>query len=156
MSQKPVDQQRYTGTLRSYKTVEPSQKDSTPFKYRKRCAATKNGATKPETAGISNVTGRKPAPLQQGKTVLVQCEPKAVADYPPMLEISFGHDSSFAPGLNMALVDEHLNSRLPKDPTSIGKSSALKKALRRELRDSGAEIIRAPGEPESSQPESTR
>ena len=69
---------------------------------------------------------------------------------PPPLDISFDHDSSFAPKLNMALVDQHLNKALPTDPGSARRSSAVKKAIRRELRNSGAEITRCDSEPPMS------
>ncbi|GAB7361709.1 hypothetical protein MBLNU230_g1756t1 [Neophaeotheca triangularis] len=74
-----------------------------------------------------------------------------VTPAPPVLDFSFGHDSSFGPGLNMALVNEHLNAVLPDDRHQEGRSSAIKRALREELRKSGAEIIRPIDEPASSQ-----
>jgi hypothetical protein len=61
-------------------------------------------------------------------------------------------DSSFAPALNMALVDEHINKSLPRSPGSARRSSSVKKALRSEMRLSGADISRAPGDLSSSQP----
>lgn len=52
----------------------------------------------------------------------------------------------------MALVDEHLNTKLPNSPRSARRSSSVKKALRSEMRMSGAELSRAPDDPSSSQP----
>lgn len=69
---------------------------------------------------------------------------------PPTLDLSFIQDSSFAPVLNMALVDEHINKRLPKNPGSARRSYSVKKALRSEMRLSGADISRAPGDLSSS------
>ena len=60
-------------------------------------------------------------------------------------------DCSFAPTLNMALVDEHINKRLPTSPGSARRSSSVKKALRSEMQLSGAEISRAPDDLSSSQ-----
>jgi hypothetical protein len=74
-----------------------------------------------------------------------------VNDAPPTLDLSFTQNSSFAPVLSMALVDEHINRELPNSPGSAHRSSSVKKALRNEMRLSGAELTRAPGEPSSSQ-----
>ncbi|KAK0274469.1 hypothetical protein LTR35_011623 [Friedmanniomyces endolithicus] len=68
----------------------------------------------------------------------------------PILDLSFGNDA-FVPKLNLALTDEHLNAVLPSEPNSARRSSAIKRAIRRELEDSGAEILRADDEPASSQ-----
>nr|OQO22349.1 hypothetical protein B0A51_14037 [Rachicladosporium sp. CCFEE 5018] len=64
--------------------------------------------------------------------------------------MSFG-DDSFAPKLNMALVDEHLNKRLPRTPNEQLQRSSLKSAMRKQMRDSGATLERASSEPPSSQ-----
>jgi hypothetical protein len=52
----------------------------------------------------------------------------------------------------MTLVDEHINKKLPRDADPARHSSSVKKALRAEMRLSGADLSRAPDEPSSSQP----
>ena len=56
----------------------------------------------------------------------------------------------------MPLVDQHLNQKLPLVSPSAQKSKTLRRALRKQLRESGGVIIRAPGEHlPSSQSESS-
>ena len=119
----------------------------------------------PRRRSIRRAESKKPAYTiaqctQQGSTPFmyrIASEPRdarsiaqTVVVNPPLLDISFDHDSSFAPKLNMALVDQHLNKALPTDPGSARRSSAVKKAIRRELRNSGAEITRCDSEPPMS------
>lgn len=68
----------------------------------------------------------------------------------PALDMSFGHDS-FAPALNLALADEHLNTRLPHEQGSPGRTSSVKRAIRRGSLQHGAEVTRIEKELISSQ-----
>ncbi|KAF2162677.1 hypothetical protein M409DRAFT_58091 [Zasmidium cellare ATCC 36951] len=107
---------------------------ASPFVYRKR-TTNSNGNT-PEVESV------KPPPHQPSKT------PRRKMVFP----------SSDSPRLNVLaphtpLADEHLNKILPKDATSGPRSSAARRALREELRASGAEISRCADDPSSSQGE---
>lgn len=149
----PKSQSRLTNSFKASKpeliTAEKSQNGSTPFVYRKRSKAAKD--TDPESA--PNSPGRE----EQGSSDGVTPKPSdqtafpSVSAAPPTLDLSFMQDSSFAPALNMALVDEHVNKRLPKSPGSARRSSSVKKALRSEMRLSGADLSRARGDLSSSQ-----
>ena len=157
----PVDQQRRMGAFRvQLDTAAETNEKGTPFVFRKRGKAPKGVVDIPSVPAVTKFrkTPRRvtfpssewgapvPAPLTAPRT-----EP--VTAVPPVLDMSFGHDSSFPLRLTMALVDEHLNKALPVERRSVGRSSSVKKALRRELRSSGAEITRMDGEPASSQVE---
>ncbi|KAK6416191.1 hypothetical protein LTR95_017489, partial [Oleoguttula sp. CCFEE 5521] len=138
--------------LKSFKQAKPgyqsaplSQGGTTPLMYKKRGRPRK--APPPE------------ASVHTDKLVLsegmldVNASPSAPARstaHPPLLDVSFG-DDSFAPKLNMALVDEHLNKRLPRTPHDPLQRSSLRSALRKQMRDSGATLERASSEPSSSQ-----
>ena len=154
-----VDQQRCMGAFRpEYTSAQPTQNGSTPFMFRKKDAGPLNddgwqeGPTEQgQRKGRRRVTfpssdsaegGAKHA--EEGKAAV------PVSATAPVLDMSFEHDSSFAPNLNMALVNGHLNKILPAEAGSAGRSSAVKKALRRELRSSGAEITRCASEPPMS------
>ncbi|KAK3721307.1 hypothetical protein LTR37_003183 [Vermiconidia calcicola] len=157
-----VDQQRYMGAFRSvYTSEEAAANGSTPFMFRKRESELQSADnTRPggdnaqrKQKGRRRVTFPSsvdtPGSANPGEH-RVQEQP--VASNPPILDVSFEQDSSFAPKLNMALVDEHLNSVLPTAPDSSRTPSAVKKALRRELKDSGADFTRCASEsPPSSQ-----
>jgi len=147
-----VNHQRYASTSHAYTIAKSTQGGSTPFMFRRRGEAARGDNARPKNDNPRNLRGH----------VLAQTEPdfphsqherQPVAAQPPVLDMTFSHDSSFAPQLNMALVDEHMNSMLPTDCASAGRSSVLKKALRREMRKSGADIICLPSEPASSQAE---
>ena len=69
---------------------------------------------------------------------------------PEEQHLSHNHDSAYTAVLNLALAEEHLNTILPTGPDSGRRCSATKKAIRRELRNSGAEITRCGSEPPTS------
>jgi hypothetical protein len=158
-SSQVLSQTRLTSSFKAAKSeyiaVEKSQNGTTPFVYRKKAKASKdvdsrtapNSAEKntpqriPQSAENDRVT-----PKPSGSTAL-----PSVSAAPPTINLSFMQDSSFAPALSMALVDEHLNRKLPNSPGSARRSSSVKKALRSEMRLSGADLSRVPGEPSSSQ-----
>ncbi|KAK0314950.1 hypothetical protein LTR82_012944 [Friedmanniomyces endolithicus] len=117
-----ADGRHLTGAMTGYTVAQTTEADGTPFMFRKRTAAI--------AGGIS-----REAKSREGA---------------PILDLSFGNDA-FVPKLNLALTDEHLNAVLPSEPNSARRSSAIKRAIRRELEDSGAEILRADDEPASSQ-----
>lgn len=149
----PKSQSRLTSSFKASKpefiTAEKSQNGSTPFVYRKRSKAAKDAG--PESAPNS------PGGDEQRSSNEVTTKPSdqtalpSVSAAPPTLDSSLMQDSSFAPALNMALVDEHINKRLPKSPGSARRSPSVKKALRSEMRLSGADISRASGDLSSSQ-----
>jgi hypothetical protein len=154
-----LSQTRLTSSFKATKTeyiaVEKSQNGTTPFVYRKKAKASRDvdSRTAPNSAE-KNTPQRIPqstendgvTPKPTGSTAL-----PSVSAAPPTINLSFIQDSSFAPALNMALVDEHLNKRLPNSPGSARRSSSVKKALRSEMRLSGADLSRVSGEPSSSQ-----
>jgi hypothetical protein len=155
----PKSQSRLTNSFKTSKseliTAEKSQSGTTPFVYRKKSKASKDV----DTGSASDSPGGDKQRLSLRSTRSSEVTPKpsdqtalpSVSAAPPTLDLSFMQDSSFAPALNMALVDEHINKRLPRSPGSARRSSSVKKALRSEMRFSGADISRAPGDISSSQ-----
>lgn len=157
-----VDQQRYMGGFRSvYTSEEAAANGSTPFMFRKRESELQSADnTRPGGDNAQRKQkGRRRVTFPSSVDTPGSANPgeRRVQDHPvdsnpPILDVSFEHDSSFAPKLNMALVDEHLNSVLPSAPGSSRTPSAVKKALRRELKNSGADFTRCASEsPPSSQ-----
>lgn len=163
LSSLPANQQRPTSASGSslrkpaYTEAQPAQQGDTPFVFRKKRASnvdngnTTSGSTaKQEKKSRRRVTfpssedTRRATSHQKGATLAVTAEP-------PVLDMSLDHDSSFGMRLNMALVDKHLNAVLPMEPDSSRRSSSVKKALRREMLESGAKFERVHGEPASSQ-----
>ena len=152
----PKSQSRLTSSFKAAKseftTVGKSQNGTTPFVYRKKSKTLKDV----DTGSASNSPsgdGQRPSPRSNAATPKSseQTALPSVSGAPPTLNLSFLQDSSFAPALNMALVDEHINQRLPHSPVSARRSSSVKKALRSEMRLSGADLSRAPGDLSSSQ-----
>jgi hypothetical protein len=158
-SSQGMSQTRLTNSFKAAKSeyiaVEKSQNGTTPFVYRKKAKASKDVdssiAPSPAEKSTAQQTPQSTendevTPKPTGSTAL-----PSVSAAPPTINLSFMQDSSFAPALNMALVDEHMNRKLPNSPGSARRSSSVKKALRSEMRLSGADLSRAPGEPSSSQ-----
>ena len=153
-------QSRLTTSFKASKpeliAAEKSQDGTTPFVYRKKSRAAKD--IDPESASNSPRGDEQQSSLRLTRSSELTPKPTdqtalpSVSAAPPTLDLSFMHDSSFAPALSMALVDEHLNKRLPQSPGSARRSSSVKKALRSEMRLSGAELSRAAGDLSSSQP----
>lgn len=135
----------------AYRTAAKSQGGSTPFVYRKKARTSENDQDQPEHAQHSEWAESR---LSEAAHATPQSNNQKthpeVSAVPSSLDMSFQHDSSIAPNLNMALVKEHINRPLPSSPGSTRRSSSVKKSLRREMRLSGADISRAPGEPLSS------
>ncbi|KAK6391535.1 hypothetical protein LTR65_004370 [Meristemomyces frigidus] len=161
MTSLPVDQQRRMSAFRvsverqAYPEAQPAQEGDTPFMFRKK-RASKPDDGDPGTHAITDQQkkGRRRVTFSSSEDAQVASKAnnaQHVAAEPPMLDMSLHHDSSFGMRLNMALVDEHLNALLPTEPGSSRRSSGVKRALRQELRDSGADISRIAGEPMSSQ-----
>lgn len=151
-------QSRLTSSFKASKSefiaVEKSQNGTTPFVYRKKSKASKDADSR-SPSNSPGKNGRRQSPRStesSGVTHNDQHVLPSVSAAPPTLDLSFMQDSSFAPALNMALVDEHINRRLPNSPGSARRSSSVKRALRSEMRLSGADLSRAPGELSSSQP----
>lgn len=154
----PKSQSRLTSSFKTSKselvTAEKSQNGTTPFVYRKKSKTSKDvdSGSAPNSPGGDErrsslrSTSSEVTPKPTDQTVL-----PSVSSAQPTLDPSFVQDSSFAPALNMALVDEHINKRLPKSPGSTNRSSSVKKALRSEMRLFAADISRAPGDLSSSQ-----
>ncbi|KAK3707499.1 hypothetical protein LTR37_012141 [Vermiconidia calcicola] len=156
----PVDQQRYMGAFRRvYTSEEAAANGSTPFMFRKRGSGVHSADnTRPEgdNAQVKRKGRRRVTfPSSVDTPGMASTGEHSVQDHPvdsnpPILDVSFAHDSSFAPKLNMALVDEHLSSILPSTLDASRTPLAIKKALRRELRNSGADITRCASEPPPS------
>lgn len=160
----PADPQSRGGAAQSkskqlaYTTAQPSQNGSTPLIFRKGRLRSREGSAVLETSAVHVKKGghrRDPCETpdnvkETSKWLGAQDSAKQVAADPPMLDMSFDHDSSFAPNLNMALVDKRLNTILRADPQTERRSSAVKNAIQRELRNSGAEISRCASEPPTS------
>ncbi|KAK0975540.1 hypothetical protein LTS01_013846 [Friedmanniomyces endolithicus] len=147
-----------TATQELYaQTVEA---DGTPFMFRKRTETIAGGTSREAKATTRSSKQRRPAVFmlsEDGRLKTlgnIKGDAELVSKGAPILDLSFGNDS-FVPKLNLALTDEHLNAVLPSEPSSARRSSAIKRAIRRELEDSGAEILRLDDEPASSQVEGT-
>jgi hypothetical protein len=148
-------QSRLTHSFKASKTeyiaAEKSQSGSTPFVYRKKAKTTKSKS--PSPSRFESVTPQSPEPTGNGD---VTPKPSDMSAHRPTATptdgLSFTYDPSTAPATHMTLVEEHINKKLPKDPNAARRTSSVKKALRAEMRLSGADISRAPDEPLSSQP----
>lgn len=141
----------------AYPNVQSTQNGVSPFTWRR-----------PDSrSGDRSVQQERSVALEQGKKrravkfpssdnrdagnrqTRQQSGKSRVAD-PPLLDMSFEHDSSFAPNLNMALVDGHPKSMLPAEPGSSWRSSAVKNAIYREMENADAEMSRCEDEPPTS------
>jgi hypothetical protein len=149
------NQSRLTHSFKASKTeyvaAEKSQSGSTPFVYRKKTKTTKSKSASPSRSGSD-------MPQSTKSTRNGDVTPKSShisahrAAATPTLDLSFTNYQCTAPATHMTLVEEHINKKLPKDPDSARRTSSVKKALRAEMRLSGADLSRAPDEPSSSQP----
>jgi hypothetical protein len=134
-----------------YITAEKSQSGSTPFVYRKKAKATRSKS--PSPSRFESVTPQSPESTGNGNFTPKPSDLSSHrANATPTLGLSFTHDPSTAPSTHMTLVEQHINKKLPRDADSARRTSSVKKALRAEMRLSGADISRAPDEPLSSQP----
>ncbi|KAK1086260.1 hypothetical protein LTR33_001653 [Friedmanniomyces endolithicus] len=144
----------------SVKITQTVEADGTPFMFRKRTETIAGGTSREAKATTRSSKQRRPAVFmlsEDGRLKTlgnIKGDAELVSKGAPILDLSFGNDS-FVPKLNLALTDEHLNAVLPSEPSSARRSSAIKRAIRRELEDSGAEILRLDDEPASSQVEGT-
>ncbi|KAK5134089.1 hypothetical protein LTR08_006979 [Meristemomyces frigidus] len=166
MASLPVEQQRRMSAFRvsrekpAYTEVQPAQQGDTPFMFRKkRTTNAEAGAGSADTTTAKQTRKscrRVTFPSSEGAQTVSKPRDehvtRQVAAQAPVLDMSLGHDSSFGMRLNMALVDEHINAVLPEDPGSI-RRSAIKRKLRQEMVESGAQLSRIDGEPPSSQVE---
>ncbi|KAK6418350.1 hypothetical protein LTR95_017197 [Oleoguttula sp. CCFEE 5521] len=140
--------------LKSFKQAKPgyqsaplSQGGTTPLIYKKR------GRPRKAPPPATNMDALRSAGHEGVLAVNADIPvPTPSTAHPPLLDMSFG-DDSFAPKLNMALVDEHLNKKLPRIPDEQPQRSSLKSAIRKQMRDSGATLERASSEPPLSQPD---
>ncbi|KAK5735480.1 hypothetical protein LTR17_008178 [Elasticomyces elasticus] len=143
------------GAMKGYTVAQTKESDGTPFMFRKRTTRSKGKANMDDTS-IAALSTKQRRPIkflssEDGPLERAEAGGPPVSDEAPILDVSFGNDS-FAPRLNLALADEHLNAVLPGEPKSVGRSST-KRAIRHELAEGGAEISRIEGEPASSQVE---
>jgi hypothetical protein len=146
---------RLTHSFKASKTeyilAEKSQSGSTPFVYRKKAKTTRSKS--PSPSRFASVTPQSPKLTGNGDVTPKPSDMSAHrAISTPTLGLSFTHDPSTASATHMSLVEKHINKKLPRDSDSTRRSSSVKKALRAEMRLSGADISRAPEEPLSSQP----
>ncbi|KAK5689307.1 hypothetical protein LTR17_026347 [Elasticomyces elasticus] len=142
------------GAMKGYTVAQTKESDGTPFMFRKRTTRSKGKANMDDTT-IAALSTKQRRPMkflssEDGPLKRAEAGVSSVSDEAPILDVSFGNDS-FAPRLNLALADEHLNAVLPGEPKSVGRASATKRAIRHELAEGGAEIFRIEGEPASSQ-----
>lgn len=145
-------QQRLTRSFTASKTKvtiqEKSQNGSTPFVYRKKTKVTKNEQPIPaETPSAHQCHENDP---QAHETVNITHRPSAPIKLPPVpavsptLDLNIQDDSSFAPNLNMVVVDEHVNKTSP-DRVESSHQSPARKALENGVRLSGVDLARVPG-----------
>lgn len=127
---------------------------STPFVYRKVKLAKNETSVPAETSSgkqcerndyqASEAAGMTPKPSEP--TTI-----PSVSAAPPTLDMSFQHDSSFAPKLNMALADDYPNKQRSQSPGSTHLSSS-KKAIRSSMRLPGEGFAHPPDEYSSHLP----
>ena len=149
------NQSRLTHSFKASKTeyvaAEKSQSGSTPFVYRKKTKTSKSKSASPSRSENDMPLSTKST--RNGDVTPKPSDPSVHrATATPTLDLSFTHYQSTALATHMTLVEEHINKKLPKDPDSARRTSSVKKALRAEMRLSGADLSRAPDEPSSSQP----
>ncbi|KAK1069053.1 hypothetical protein LTR74_005095 [Friedmanniomyces endolithicus] len=154
------DGRHLTGAMTGYTVAQTVEADGTPFMFRKRTETIAGGTSREAKATTRSSKQRRPAVFmlsEDGRLKTlgnIKGDAELVSKGAPILDLSFGNDS-FVPKLNLALTDEHLNAVLPSEPNSARRSSAIKRAIRRELEDSGAEILHLDDETASSQVEGT-
>lgn len=128
---------------------------STPFVYRKKVKLTKDGTSVPaETSSEQQYGGNGYQASEAAGMTPKPSEPTtipSVSAAPPTLDMSFQHDSSFAPKLNMALADDYLNKGRSQSPSSTYQFLP-KKATRSSTRLSGEQFARSTGEDSSHPP----
>ena len=150
------NQSRLTHSFNASKTeyiaAEKSQSGSTPFVYRKKTKATK--LKPPSPSRFESDMPQSAKPNRNGEVAPKPSDLSAHrATATLTLDLSFTRDPCTAPATHMTLVEEHINKKLPKDVDLARRTSSVKKALRAEMRLSGADFSRAPDEPCSSQPD---
>ena len=134
----------------TYLRALSTQNGTTPLMYRKRTSRSKATDQEPEAMPAAAVrrSSRRRVTFPSSEDVPASGPQRAdgqnVASQPPVLDISFGNDYSFAPKLNMALVEEHNNTLSPAE------STLAKRALRRDSRNGGVNITRYDSEPPQS------
>lgn len=145
----------------AFVTAPASQSGSTPFVYRKRSKAS---AGKDTETSEDEEPQRKRSDLDRrsifsGQGVSVTPEShtigreSAASTAAPVTNVSSDHHTEFVRDSELALMDQHMNKKLPTGQDSARRSSSVRRALRCEMRMSGAEISRVPGDPSSSQPD---
>lgn len=164
-SQTSAGQPSLKKALRIQKTAfvsaPASQSGSTPFVYRKRAKYTDDadtdisegrGRTHRSTDHEGEATSREKSSRPTPDSHTIGCQDDAMAAA-SVIDISLKQDSDFARTINLALMEQHTNKRLPTESDSARRTSSVRRALRREMRMSGAQISAVPGEPLSSQPQ---
>lgn len=140
----------------TYLQAPSTQNGTTPLMYRKRTTRARPGVGNPEIApapATRRSTRRRvtfPSSEDVPASGAQDFHQQNIASHPPVLDMSFQPDYSFAPKLNMALIEEHSNKLLHAEAPSDVQTVSVKKALPRELRNSGAEISRCGSEPPPS------
>ncbi|KAF7196580.1 hypothetical protein HII31_01950 [Pseudocercospora fuligena] len=136
----PAEQRRGIRVQRFEYTESAGGKNSSPFVFRKRATRSAKG----------DVTEQEATLPPSEHTHLPSVTPRRAMQFP-------SEDSQVAKqDPHTPLVNEHLNTMLPKD-TANGRRSTLRSSLRNEMQALGAEISRAADDPSSqSAPSSQR
>ncbi|KXT11321.1 hypothetical protein AC579_3094 [Pseudocercospora musae] len=136
----PAEQRRGARVQRFEYSESAGGKNSSPFVFRKRATRSAKGAVTEQAAILP--------PSEH--THLPSVTPRRAMQFP-------SEDSQAAKqDPHTPLVNEHLNTMLPKEPSN-GRRSTLRSSLRNEMRALGAEISRAADDPSSqSKPGSQR
>lgn len=143
-------------TRMNYLQAPSTQNGSTPLMYRKRATRPKGKDPPQDTIAPPNtrLRNRRRVTFPSSEDVQVERPPREnqhqVASHPTMLDMSSGRGFSFAPELNMALVEEHTNRVIPSGVAPEGAPTSIREVLRRELKVNGAVITRCDSEPPSS------
>ncbi|TKA33652.1 hypothetical protein B0A50_00488 [Salinomyces thailandicus] len=128
--------------------------ETTPIVFRKkRSSKLIDGTTSIETTAkqATKTCARSGGRTPQQKADQPTVHTAVASSRAPQLDLAINNDSCFGLALNMALVDKHMNGKLPLEPGSNKRSSAVKRALRKSMGEACAEFDRADEEPTSSQ-----
>ncbi|KXS99730.1 hypothetical protein AC578_10430 [Pseudocercospora eumusae] len=136
----PAEQRRGIRVQRLEYTESAGGKNSSPFMFRKRATRSAKG----------DVTEQEATLPPSEHTHLPSVTPRRAMQFPSE------HSQAAKQDPRTPLVNEHLNTMLPKDTTN-GRRSTLRSSLRNEMQALGAEITKAADDPSSqSEPGSQR
>ncbi|KAI7301307.1 hypothetical protein KC315_g16716 [Hortaea werneckii] len=147
-----------TTAKHDYTETGAAQEGGTPFMFRKKRGSRSDlHPANPVSKGDQSAQKRKSVQSETSKRVYgpgfsthegdseIQC---TRAPHP---DLKLRPDDSPTREPDLSLMEEHMNSKLPQDPGSTGRSSGVKRALRKSMEEAGAIFDHVVGSPVSSQ-----